>query len=218
MFKAPERSKRRLETQVGALAATAAGRLFECAFEDAGQWPGPVCFAPAEETDARWLTDTFGPQTLVVPQRAGTLGTRINAVNRSLEALSYPRQLYIGIDCPQLGTQYLRRAAAELATHDLVVGPASDGGAVVIGTRKPLPDLAHLPWSTATLLDALLELATSQEWTTFRMSPLADVDTLEDLLAAADALQSDPRAARRAFCDFVAQAARNFGPNNETAR
>jgi glycosyltransferase A (GT-A) superfamily protein (DUF2064 family) len=105
----------------------------------------------------------------------------------------------------------LGEAAAGLAARDLVVGPAQDGGAVLIATRKLLPDIAHLPWSTAALLDALLELTANQRWTTHKMKPLADVDTLEDLLAAADALKSDPRAARRALCDWVARSGSQWG-------
>lgn len=210
MFKAPNRSKRRLAAQIGAQAAAAAGRLFDCAREDAALWPGPVCFAPAEDEDAAWLSATIGDQPLVIPQQGPGLGERINHVNRRLREQSHPKQIFIGIDCPQLDPEYLRAADAHLATYDLVVGPAHDGGAVLIATRAILPDLAHLPWSTPELLNALTSLARSRQWSPYSMHPLADIDTLEDLQAATASLRDDSRAARRALCDWIARS--GIGP------
>lgn len=205
MFKAPGRSKRRLAAQIGALAGAAAARLFACAHEDAARWPGPVCFAPAEDEDADWLAATIGPQPLVIRQHGPALGERINHVNQALHERAYRRQIFIGIDCPQLDAAYLEAAAAQLAAHDLVIGPAHDGGAVLIATRAILPNLADLPWSTPDLLDALIALARTRQWSLYRMDPRADVDTLEDLQAAAATLRGDPRAARRALCDWIAR-------------
>jgi uncharacterized protein len=208
MFKAPSRSKRRLATEIGPHAAAAAAeRLFACAREDAAAWSGPVCYAPAEPADIAWLDREFGPQPIVVVQRGANLGARINYVDDTLRQRGFGSRIYIGIDCPELDSEYLEAAAAQLERCDLVIGPARDGGAVVIGTRRPLPDLAHLPWSTEGLKHSLIELVEAQSWTVDERRELTDIDTLDDLHAAAAALRNDTRAARRALCAWVAAAA-----------
>lgn len=45
--------------------------------------------------------------------------------------------LLIGTDCPQLGTGDLQAAAVALATHEVVIQPATDGGYVLIGLARP---------------------------------------------------------------------------------
>lgn len=206
MFKAPRRSKRRLARRIGGLAEHLALRLFECAVEDLSDWAGPVCFAPAEARDAAWLTASLGAQPLVVLQQEGNLGRRINHVNSALTRAGFTRQIFLGIDCPALGPGYLGAAAEALAVHELALGPATDGGAVLIGVSRPLPDFEALPWSTPALAEALIALVAAQGWRCAKLATLADVDTLEDVRAAAAALEADPRPARRALVRFVEEA------------
>lgn len=46
--------------------------------------------------------------------------------------------LLIGTDCPVLDGAALAAAATLLRSHDAVLGPAEDGGFVLVGTRVPL--------------------------------------------------------------------------------
>ena len=57
------------------------------------------------------------------------------------------RRLLVGTDCPLLDTDRLAHAAALLAGHDAVLGPAEDGGYVLVGARRPLP-FAAVRWSS----------------------------------------------------------------------
>jgi uncharacterized protein len=67
------------------------------------------------------------------PQRGGHLGERMaRAFDRLLET---GPALLVGSDCPSLGAEDLRAAAASLATHDAVLQPAEDGGYVLVGPR-----------------------------------------------------------------------------------
>jgi glycosyltransferase A (GT-A) superfamily protein (DUF2064 family) len=107
MFKAPDRSKRRLATQIGPLATAAAAHLFACAWEDANAWPGRVCCAAASAADAEWLCAHMGPQPLVVEQHGANLGERLKHINGALRRDGIERQIFIGIDCPEISAEYL---------------------------------------------------------------------------------------------------------------
>jgi glycosyltransferase A (GT-A) superfamily protein (DUF2064 family) len=200
MMKSPARSKSRLAAHIGApRAAQAAARLLDCAREDLAAWPGVTCAAPStaeERSDAP-------PADAVVVQPRGNLGERIAHVNDRLLALGFERQLFIGSDCPSLDGPYLERAAAALAHHDAVLGPAGDGGVVLMGVRGRWPPLAGLPWSTSALFESL-RAACAAAGACAILGALNDVDTLDDLVALRAELGADPRPARRALLSWLA--------------
>jgi rSAM/selenodomain-associated transferase 1 len=88
-------------------------------------------------------------------QQGGDLGERmhhalISALRRSQYAI------LIGGDCPSVGTAELRTALAALAAgREAVLGPAADGGYVLIGLRQPRASLFRgIRWGGATVLAA----------------------------------------------------------------
>ena len=200
MMKSAARSKRRLAEHIGARRATeVAQRLLDCAREDLAAWPGPTCVAPStadERADGP-------PADTVVVQGDGNLGERIQLVNAELLRLGFEQQLYVGIDCPTLDAAYLERAAAELIRHDAVLGPAADGGVVLMGVRGAWPALAELPWSTSTLFESLLAACTAAGSTAV-LPRRSDVDTVEDLAVLRGELLGDTRPARRALATWLA--------------
>jgi hypothetical protein len=208
MMKSAARSKRRLAEHIGARRATqAAQRLLDCACEDLAGWAGPKCVAPSsadERPDAL-------PVDAVVVQHGANLGARINHVNEELVRLGFERQLYIGIDCPSLDGAYLERAGAALGNHDAVLGPADDGGVVLMGVRGRWPPLSGLPWSTDALFESLRGACAAAGSSAELLPRLGDVDTLEDLVALRTALRADSRPARRALVRWLA-AQTDLGP------
>jgi uncharacterized protein len=201
MMKSAARSKRRLAEHIGAQRATqAAQRLLDCACEDLAAWPGPVCAAPSSADEA---SDAPTADAVVV-QRGGNLGERINHVNAELVRLGFERQLYIGIDCPSLDVVYLERAAAALGDHDTVLGPAADGGVVLMGVRGRWPALAALPWSTNVLFESLRAVCAAAGSSAAPLPQRKDIDTLGDLVALRTELGGDPRPARRALVRWLA--------------
>lgn len=209
MLKAPERSKRRLAAEIGAPAAAAAAeRLAACALEDLADWAGAACAAPASPEDRRWVREQADAPPLMLLQGKGNLGRRISRVDRELRKRGYDRTLFVGIDCPLLDAAYLRAAAQRLATHDAVLGPADDGGVVLMGAGRPWPELGELPWSTDALCAALRRRCEDAGWRVAALEPRPDVDTLSDLIALEHALAADPRPARRALRRWLASAAR----------
>lgn len=80
------------------------------------------------------------------PQVEGDLGARLDAAFREMLRTS-GAAVIIGTDCPELSPGVLHAAFEALATHDVVIGPASDGGYYLIGLQRPVPALFRgMPW------------------------------------------------------------------------
>jgi len=204
-LKAPARSKRRLAAEIGSLATTAATHLWACVLEDLQSWPGPVYFAPAEAGDAAWLARQLGHAHESVLQAGANLGERINHVDETLRNRGEQKVLFVGTDCPAMEREYLLQAAANLSHHDVVLGPATDGGVVLMGARRAWPALTDLPWSTHRLHDELVRCCARRGLTIANLEPRADVDSVAALLAARNDLAQDLRPARRAFSRWLSQ-------------
>ncbi|HEX7082101.1 MAG TPA: DUF2064 domain-containing protein [Gammaproteobacteria bacterium] len=208
MLKAPARSKRRLAAEIGrSAAAEAAAKLAACALEDLASWPGPTCVAPAAAADLDWLAERSAAEHTVVLQSRGNLGVRINRLNRTLHARGLTRQIFIGIDCPEIDCAYLRRAAALLGERDAVLGPADDGGVVLMGARRPWPPLRNLEWSTPRLGAQLRAACEAAGFGVAALDPRADIDTFTDLIGLGARLGTDRRPAREALAAWLASLA-----------
>lgn len=203
LFKAPDRSKRRLAADLGAEAAVAAAHLLDCVLEDARAWPGQVVLAAAAETDARWLTRLESPPGEVVVQQGGSLGERLNHIDALLRSRGLERLIYVGADCPAMNDNYLARADAAFDDADAILGPALDGGVVLMGARRPWPALGDLAWSTPSLCEDLSERLAWNRWTIARLGTLADVDSVADLEALRETLKEDTRPARVALSAWL---------------
>ena len=115
-------------------------------------------------------------------QCAGDLGRRMNhALNQTLAA-GHPAVL-IGGDCASLGEAELRTAFGLLAAgHEAVLGPAADGGYVLIGLDRPGPALFRdIAWSTPTVLAATRRRLRRAGMNWAELPPGWDVDTPADL-------------------------------------
>jgi hypothetical protein len=120
------------------------------------------------------------PLTLHRQNGAG-LGERMQAA--FADALQiYRHVVLIGCDCPSLTVENLRQAFAALIDGaDLVLGPAEDGGYVLIGMSRAQADLfVNMPWgSNAVMAETRLRVTESG----LKLHELAeqwDVDTVED--------------------------------------
>jgi len=95
-------------------------------------------------------------------QVGATFGERLANAYQSVFDLGYEQVIAIGNDCPELTTALLLEAAAALEQHAMVLGPARDGGAYLIGLQRSafnLAAFANLPWQTDTVYEALQALA-----------------------------------------------------------
>lgn len=202
-FKAPERSKRRLADEIGELATQAATRLWDCVIEDVESWRGGIVYAPAEVEDADWLGQQLTESHAAVLQHGVNLGARINHVDGILRNSGETRLIYVGTDCPAMAPDYLALAAELLGEVDVVLGPASDGGVVLMASRAPWPPLEALPWSTSALRVELASICRKAGRSLAELDPRDDVDTVDALLAAGKSLAADTRPARRALRNWL---------------
>jgi len=89
----------------------------------------------------------------------------------------------VGSDCPWLDTDYLERAFKALQECDVVLGPAEDGGYVLIAARRIVPAVfLNIPWSTDAVLQTTERRLESAGLSWERLPALADVDYHDDWL------------------------------------
>ena len=114
-------------------------------------------------------------------QVEGDLGLRMfHAAARALE--SSDAALLVGGDCPVLTADYLRNALLALQKVDAVIGPAEDGGYVLLGLRRADPGLFRdIPWGGDTVLAMTRQRLTELNWSWHEMDTLWDLDRPEDL-------------------------------------
>jgi len=110
------------------------------------------------------------------------LGERMHhAIQQSLQ--HYERCVLIGTDCPVLAPPYIDKAFKALDQHDMVLGPAKDGGYVLIGATKIEPGLfENVKWGTNTVLQQSLNNNAAAAYKTHLLNTLWDIDTPEDYI------------------------------------
>lgn len=118
----------------------------------------------------------------LVSQQGADLGERMyNAILAGLER--FERVVLVGSDCPGIDADYLQRALGGLDQADLVLGPATDGGYVLIGVKRVSRELFEgIPWGSATVLAETLQRLRRMNWRWNTLPPLADIDRPEDLV------------------------------------
>jgi rSAM/selenodomain-associated transferase 1 len=116
-------------------------------------------------------------------QGEGGLGQRMrHCLTTSLEG-GAEQALLIGSDCPVMNTAYLRQASTALERTDLVLGPAQDGGYVLIGCKAMHDGLfEHIDWGTDRVLAQTVAKAQALELSVTLLETLWDVDRPEDWL------------------------------------
>jgi glycosyltransferase A (GT-A) superfamily protein (DUF2064 family) len=197
---APGSGKRRLARDLGEATTLRIGEhLLETALEDAAGWPGPRVIAPADPGDEPWARSLPLAADDVVLQPDGNLGDRLAGVDRVLRDRGHHCLVYIGSDAPVLGPADYQAARTGLATHDVVLGPALDGGVTCMGSRRPWPPLTGLPWSSGLLYAALKSSCEQAGLTVCSLPQRYDIDVPEDLGRLCADLAGDERPARRAL-------------------
>ncbi len=172
---------------IPALGAAGAARLHERLVDRtlataaaAGVGPLELCGDPASDPLLAARAAAYG--ATLTEQGPGDLGARMHrAFARALA--SAQAVLAVGCDCPALTGQRLREANAALAAgHDAVLGPAEDGGYVLIGLARVHASLfEHIGWGGRDVLEATRARLAVLGWRWLELETLWDIDRPEDL-------------------------------------
>jgi glycosyltransferase A (GT-A) superfamily protein (DUF2064 family) len=87
------------------------------------------------------------------PQGRGDLGERMR---RALAGCPPGPAVLVGTDIPGMTPSHIAEAFALLGRHDIVFGPASDGGFWLVGVRRRPPNFGTVRWSTPHALEDVL--------------------------------------------------------------
>lgn len=122
------------------------------------------------------------------------VGARMSHTFEALFAQGYRHVLIVGTDVPSLPLNHYQQALALLESHDVVLGPALDGGYYLIGLNRAVPDLfTGIPWSTDRVLALTEEKAAHLGLSTALLPVWRDVDTIDDLAALMEASTVDAK-------------------------
>ena len=115
-------------------------------------------------------------------QTQGDLGEKMLAAFEQGFSDSAHKVVIIGTDCPNLTSDLLEEAFVRLNKHELVIGPASDGGYYLIGLRKRAGFLFRgISWGSEKVFGQTQEKAREQGLDMAVLKTLSDVDRPEDL-------------------------------------
>lgn len=187
--------KTRLGSSIGMRRAASLHRLFLthlCESLTAVHARREVCLSPSSRSEAliaELKQLGLANSWRVVPQADGDLGNRITHwFDTTFSAQFDPVQaILIGADCPTLSVGLIAEASDRLASHDVVLGPALDGGYYLIGISAPwrrsrfLPLFDRIAWSTEKVLSQTRGRLAESGLSWYELESREDVDTLTEL-------------------------------------
>jgi rSAM/selenodomain-associated transferase 1 len=145
-----------------------------------------LCFDPpdAQNIMRDWLGDDIAFQA----QDGNDLGEKMANAFAAAFASGVERAVLIGTDTPDLSTKIIVRAFFALTDHDVVIGPAADGGYYLIGFRSDTfchAVFESIPWSKASVYTTTLARLSAYGASVYRLPEWRDIDHYADLCALA---------------------------------
>lgn len=144
------------------------------------------CFRTVYYSDYANYGDIFQNEYFLKDEQpTGDLGERLHMAFQENFDEGFENVVCIGSDCLELTSDHIKRAFRKLGEHEIVIGPAKDGGYYLIGMNSFYPELFQSkPWSSENLfLDTLLEIK-NLGLSYFVLPTLNDIDELNDVREA----------------------------------
>ncbi len=131
-------------------------------------------------------------------QVGADLGARMqHALRETLK--SHSRVVLVGTDCPLLTADYVGMAMSGLEQADTVIGPAEDGGYVLLGLQSEQPVIfSDMPWGSSQVYDKTVARLSGK---VMALEARWDVDYVEDLRRLRDV--SDDIRLASGFRDYL---------------
>ena len=115
-------------------------------------------------------------------QRGAHLGERLSHALTTRFNQGFPKVIFVGTDCPSLGSKTVRDAVRALDRQEVVIGPAQDGGYYLIGFAACLPEILQgIPWGTPAVHETTLDRLRRRGAGWKLLERQADLDTFGDL-------------------------------------
>ena len=129
------------------------------------------------------MQDWLGTDLIYQNQMDGDLGAKMTAAFQNSFDSGVDKVAIVGTDCPDLKAEIMAQAFDKLSEHDLVLGPAKDGGYYLIGLGRSIPELfSSIKWGTSEVFAATRAIAQNLDLNIADLPTLADIDLPEDLL------------------------------------
>ncbi len=117
-------------------------------------------------------------------QTGNDLGRRMDHALANVLSRGYRYAVLVGTDTPALARHHYTRAKETLRSHDVVFGPAEDGGYYLVGLKRPIPALFDtISWSTEHVLAQSRAQAETLGLTVGLLDRERDLDTFDDVRA-----------------------------------
>lgn len=129
------------------------------------------------------LNDDYWKEFSISVQKGATLGDKMLDAFETVLNKGYHKIVIIGSDCPELTVAQVEQAFDKLATHDMVIGPAKDGGYYLLGMKKLFASVFfNKAWSTASVFADTVNDIKNSGLSFAQLPLLTDVDTEENWL------------------------------------
>ncbi len=192
----PGRVKTRLAATIGSAAASRLAQEFLRAtlrrFSELAE-QHTVVFAPTEYRDA--FRRLAGSDWALEPQADGDLGRRLAHFFHTAFQNGARRVVVMGSDSPTLPARIVEDAFARLDEHDVVLGPADDGGYYLVGLAAgsaggSLGIFERIAWSSGGVWQQTLDRVHALGLSWSALPRWYDIDTIADLSRLQDELSS----------------------------
>ena len=121
-----------------------------------------------------------GRKTISKLQSGADLGRRMANGFKDL-CEKYDLTMIIGVDCPYITAAHIDQAFDFLASHDVVMGPAADGGYYLLGMKSFHPSLFEgIKWGSEGVAEATRTHIRDLGISIHELEVLSDIDYLED--------------------------------------
>lgn len=137
-----------------------------------------IFYSDYVDTEDAWENSFFKKKL----QQGDDLGAKMkNAFTLGFEA-GYKRICIIGTDCLELNASIVNEAFQQAHEHDVVIGPAQDGGYYLLGMKRIHSDFfTAKKWSTPSVFQDTLSDIQALGLSSAILQTLRDVDEASDL-------------------------------------
>lgn len=140
-----------------------------------------IAYSPTSAEAKAYFSDLSNPEDVLWGQPQLELGSRLQQFFAENLSATGP-VVVIGSDSPTLPLDYIQQAFEVLETHDVVLGPAVDGGYYLIGQSSLCPELfEQIDWSGPSVLSQTVQKIRTTSKSLGLLPPWYDIDSLDDL-------------------------------------